>query len=291
MSKTEKNYITIKEILKHSKARHLRYIFLKNQWDKQMNYSENCFPEAVAKDRQFTEFFRSVKILDKEVKIKSTVQSWNETDRALSDKLAQAQKQVHDALCDSFDTDTALNALSELVTVTNAYMGKSTSDTEETRKVPLVRTVSRYIFKMLRVFGVYAEDDWPSLTSNDGAVNVEESMTPIVDALAEYRDQVKKVAKDGPAEVFKASDRLRDEVLPHLGIKLEDRGNQAARWTFVDKETLLAEIEEKAQEKLRKEEEKRVKAEKKRLEAELKERKKQTPPQEFFKTFMAEEYS
>jgi hypothetical protein len=82
------------------------------------------------------------------------------------------------------------------------------------------------------------------------------------------------VAKDGFKEVFAESDKLRDDVLPYLGIKLEDRGNQAARWAFVDKDALLEEIQEKKLEKERKEAEKKALAEKKRLEAELKERKK-----------------
>ena len=50
-------------------------------------------------------------------------------------------------------------------------------------------------------------------------------MTPIVDALANYRDAIKRVAKEGFKEVFAESDKLRDEVLPQLGIKLEDKGN------------------------------------------------------------------
>ena len=122
MSKSEKNYITIKEILAHSNARQLRYIFLKHNWDSSINYSEKSFPEAKAKDKQFTEFFRSVKIMSREVEIKSTNQNWLQADEQLSEKLSQTQKVVHEALCDSFDTPRALNALSDLVVSTNAYM-------------------------------------------------------------------------------------------------------------------------------------------------------------------------
>ena len=89
-----------------------------------------------------------------------------------------------------------------------------------------MRTVSRYVFKILKVFGVYNEEDFATQTGGDQAsVSVEESMAPLVDALATYRDNIKKVAKEGFKEVFAESDRLRDDVLPHLGIKLEDRGN------------------------------------------------------------------
>ena len=43
------------------------------------------------------------------------------------------------------------------------------------RKVALVRSVSRYVLKILKVFGVYGDDDVPNLQGGDGgAVNVEE---------------------------------------------------------------------------------------------------------------------
>lgn len=58
------------------------------------------------------------------------------------------------------------------------------------------------------------------------------------------------------------SDKLRDEVLPHLGIRLEDRGKGVESiWKFEDKDVLLKEIQDKIAEKQRKEEEKRARKE------------------------------
>lgn len=88
---------------------------------------------------------------------------------------------VHEALCDSFDTSTAVNELSNLVVITNAYLQQPGI------KVPLVRQVSGYIFKTLKAFGVYEEDDVP--TSSEGqSTNVEEAITPLMNALSAYRD-------------------------------------------------------------------------------------------------------
>lgn len=57
-------------------------------------------------------------------------------------------------------------------------------------------------------------------------------------------------------------DQLRDEVLPNLGIRLEDRGKGVESiWKYEDKEVLLKEIQAKALEKQRKEEEKRKRKE------------------------------
>jgi cysteinyl-tRNA synthetase len=72
MSKSLKNFTTIKEILEHYNARQIRYMFLIHQWNKLMTYdSEKSLAEAVAKDRQFTEFFRSVKSFTRNLELKA----------------------------------------------------------------------------------------------------------------------------------------------------------------------------------------------------------------------------
>lgn len=45
-----------------------------------------------------------------------------------------------------------------------------------------------------------------------------------MNALSMYRDQVKEKAGEGPKTLFQLSDELRDDILPFLGIRLEDRG-------------------------------------------------------------------
>ena len=61
MSKSLKNFISIKQILEHYTPRQMRMLFLLHGWNVTMNYSpENSFPEAVRKDQQFDEFFKSI---------------------------------------------------------------------------------------------------------------------------------------------------------------------------------------------------------------------------------------
>jgi len=124
------------------------------------------------------------------------------------------QKAVRAALCDSFDTPTAVNELSTLVSAANIYLQT------EGFKVPLVLQVSRYVFKVLSAFGVYESGDLPS---ESGSGNVEDAITPVMNALSNFRDQVKRRAPEGHKVMFQLSDEVRDDVLPFLGIKLEDR--------------------------------------------------------------------
>ena len=72
---------------------------------------------------------------------------------------------------------------------------------------------------------------------------------------------------------------MRDDVLPFVGIKLEDRKqDQPAIWKFADKETLLAERQEKLDKANAAEEAKRAKKE-------LELKKKSTSGADWFKVF------
>ena len=108
-------------------------------------------------------------------------------------------------------------------------------------------TVSRYVFDILKAFGVYEAGDMPSVlgtgNSNETASeSVEDAIRPVMNALSQFRDQIKRHANEGPKEMFRLSDEIRDDVLPFMGIKLEDRKqDQTSIWKFADKETLLAE--------------------------------------------------
>ena len=46
-------------------------------------------------------------------------------------------------------------------------------------------------------------------------------------------------------DILNLCDALRDDVLPHLGVRLEDQEGQSASIKLVDKETLLKERQEK----------------------------------------------
>ena len=89
-------------------------------------------------------------------------------------------------MCDSFDTTTAVNELFTLVNAANIYLKT------DHFKAPLALQVSRFAFNTLSAFGVYESGNLPSFeTEGDTNVNVEDVITPVMNALANYRDQVK----------------------------------------------------------------------------------------------------
>lgn len=122
------------------------------------------------------------------------------------------------------------------------------------------------------------DDNATSEGGQNGSVSREAAIEPLMNVLAKFRDDVKANAGNGPKEVFQISDVLRDDVLPHHNIMLEDRKpGEPAIWKFVDYKVIVAEREEKLKVKQKKEEEKRVKKI-------LDERKKSTPASEWFKS-------
>jgi cysteinyl-tRNA synthetase len=191
---------------------------------------------------------------------------------------------VREALCDSFNTPKVLQELFELMTATNTYIAQSPKEI----KVPLVRQVSKFVFHILKCFGIYEDGDFPSVVgSGDGesSASYEETITPLMNVLLKFRDQVKRGATSDGKEILKLCDELRDDILPYLGIQLEDKGKEEdSIWKLENKEVLIAKREAKIADKLKKEEEKRL-----RKEMELK--KKSTSGKDWFRVMESDKYS
>jgi cysteinyl-tRNA synthetase len=121
--------------------------------------------------------------------------------------------------------------------------------------------------------------------SSGGAENVEEIVMPVLEALAEFREEVRKEARQLRAtRVLELCDQIRDDVLPNLGVRLEDRENQPPALKLVPREELLKEKEDKRlAEEAKKAEKERKKAELAAKEAE-KEAKRRIPPTDLFRS-------
>jgi cysteinyl-tRNA synthetase len=140
------------------------------------------------------------------------------------------------------------------------------------------------VFDILMVFGIYEQGDFPSVTGAGQESGYEDIITPLMNVLSKYRDQVKNNADKGPKDLFKISDELRDDILPYLGIRLEDKGKgKDSVWKCEDKEKLIAERDSKLAAAAKKEEEKR-------LREELALKKKSTSGKDFFQVFEADKY-
>lgn len=57
MSKSLKNFITIRDVLRQHSGRVVRFLFLLTPWDTTMNFSDDSLKAANTKEKEFNEFF------------------------------------------------------------------------------------------------------------------------------------------------------------------------------------------------------------------------------------------
>jgi len=240
MSKSLKNFSTIKEYLSEYSYREIRFLFLLGHWDTVMNFNpETGLKEARAKDHEFKSFFRTVKSVIKLYDIKTNTQKFSAKDFELQKLFYSKKDSIHHHLCNNFNTMDTIDDLSQIVSATSIYM-----QTEKEIKSPLLKEISKYVLFIFKVLGFVKEDEFGY--ENNGSGNTESLITPIMDTLRDFRLDVKAVISGKEIvkkDVFKVLDELRDQKLPNLGIKLEDR-KDGSIWSYVDRETLLKEIRE-----------------------------------------------
>lgn len=230
MSRSLKNFITIKEILELYSPRQLRMFFLLHKWYGTINYSDTSLYESISKEKQFNEFLMNTSAILRTLQLRD-LHKMNDEDKALFKVLEETEQGVHAALCDNFATEVAVEHLSHLVNKTNVYV-------QGHAKFLVLARVREYVEKILRIFG---------LEYGSGASASDSNLEPVMNLLASYRDQVRTAASQkNTAEIFKISDLLRDEHLPKLGFILEDRGKEASIWKKANPDDLRKEAERKA---------------------------------------------
>eukprot|EP00761_Pharyngomonas_kirbyi_P014650 gb/GECH01014680.1/.p1 GENE.gb/GECH01014680.1/~~gb/GECH01014680.1/.p1 ORF type:complete len:1220 (+),score=272.25 gb/GECH01014680.1/:1-3660(+) len=268
MSKSLKNFITIRQALMHYSPRQLRLHFLFTPWGNVMNYQKVGMETAVDKEETFKQFFAFVEnVLRAQGHGTDISQKWGKAEMELHDYLIYTQDKVHEYLCDNINTPDVMNALLSLVSKANAY-GKGNSD----RKALLLRKIAVYITRMLRIFGVITQPVEIGFGDSHGANGAEgglsgqskvDVITPYIDAFAQFRSDIRDAAKKGKSgkEMLGLTDQVRDDVMLPLGVEFEDAGDFL--WKSGDPQQLI----EKRERKRAEEKQKLIKKKTKALEA------------------------
>ena len=210
--------------------------------------------------------------------------------------LESTKVKVHEALMDDFDTPRAIASLMELVRECNRYA--ETADANNQQGVggvstAVVSSVARYVTSILKVFGLVpdASDigfplDCSSSSFSEGnsvsGGSKEQILAPLLDVLTKFREQVRIAAISGDTKaVLAAADALRDDVLPDLGVRMEDKGSGTdvvTVWKLDDPNVLKKERALKQEAQLAKEIQKAETLKKQKE----KEEKAKIPPSEMF---------
>ncbi|XP_066266221.1 cysteine--tRNA ligase, cytoplasmic-like [Branchiostoma lanceolatum] len=282
MSKSLKNFITIQEALSKYSSRQLRLGFLLHSWKDTLDYSSDTMGTAVKYEKMINEFFLTVKdVLRTDA---PPFLKWDKPELQLAESFQQRKEGVHQALCDNIDTRATMDQMRELVSDSNVYL-KEKRDARQQPDHALLGDIATYLTRMLKIFGAIEGEELIGFPvgGTSQVTNLEETVMPYLSTMAEFRDKVRQVARQEKAkEILQLCDGLRDDVLPQLGVRLEDHEGLPPVVKLVDKETLLKEREEKIKIE---EEKRRQKEEKQRKQQELqaaKEAKRRIPPSELF---------
>ncbi|VDO64750.1 unnamed protein product [Haemonchus placei] len=281
MSKSLKNFITIREALQLYTSRQLRFLFLMHNWTDVLDYSTATMDRAMQFEKISNEFFLLVKdLLRKHYKPDSPqgYVKYGTREIQIMDEFSNIKKDIHDALCDSIDTRTVIEKLRDLIGIGNAYINEKEKEGVAPNCL-LLRNIAAFMTDLFVMFGVIPKSGELGFPiDREAGVGSEEMLMPYLNALATFREKVRNIAKDNKViSILEECDRLRDDVLPELGVRLEDR-TQETVVKLCDRDILLREREQKRAIEAAKREEKERKA----AERAEKEALKRIPPQEMF---------
>jgi len=262
MSKSLKNFVTIREALTVFTARQLRLMFLLSPWEKPITYGESMLAEMKAKEATLKNFFGSVTAALRDYQNAATkdptttLARWEAEEVSLQKDLETCRTTVHKALLDNINLPGAMAGISELINRVNVYLAsrqRSAATGGPLAQGLLLRRCGSYVTKILSVFGLVnlgGQGDVLGFGADegDGPTGDSTAFDGLMDAFARFRDTVRQLSREKAphGDLLGRCDQVRDEELVDLGIRLEDRsGELGAVWKRDNPTTLRMEIAEK----------------------------------------------
>uniref|UniRef100_A0A0V0J4L5 cysteine--tRNA ligase n=2 Tax=Schistocephalus solidus TaxID=70667 RepID=A0A0V0J4L5_SCHSO len=169
MSKSLKNFVTIRKALEKHSSRQLRFAFLLHSWRDTLDYSADTMSQALAFDKTVTDFLfnvsHAVRLMSNENAANGPLPAADDISKAI----LNAEKEIYDALCDSVDTRRAMAVLRELIGTFNqadCTYPLAASSPHLIPKVHQAYCLAAFILRLLRIFGAAdrtaVSQVWPS---------------------------------------------------------------------------------------------------------------------------------
>jgi len=200
MSKSLKNFITVREALQKYNPQILRMYFALHKYNSPISFSHNELDRAKNIWDSFQSFWRKVNGLPSEIK-------WTEKSRSILNNLIRTKKENTIALHDDLNLPLVILNLTNLISLTHSFI--------EDNIYPIAaKMVVKYTQNLLQDLG------FPVITYTNNNTD------DIIQTLVDFRSDVRKSAGN-KQQLYTLTDTLRNETLPKLGIKLEDQGNRS----------------------------------------------------------------
>ncbi|KAL0265869.1 UNVERIFIED_CONTAM: hypothetical protein PYX00_011586 [Menopon gallinae] len=207
MSKSLKNFVTIRDILKSAGPRTLRMLFLLHNWGSDMEFGVQSLEYARSVEQKIANFLSLCEARGRTGS--ATEEDAAETGDAIL-LLKKTRDGVHEALCNNVDTRRAVLLLSDLVS--------SVRKRAESIDSAVLAMIGGYIRRMCRIFGL--------LGGEDAGWGAELDVARI---LCKFRGEVRKFARERRphSELYKMCDEVREE-LRQAGYVIEDSGDSSS---------------------------------------------------------------
>lgn len=154
MSKSLKNFISIDDALRDYTARQLRLAFMLSPWSSRLDFKRDLIADTKAKEETIDNFFTNVKARLAETQSKGMntdgKHHFDEPEKQLLEDLSRAQQAFRAALCDSFNTQAAVQVLLDLIQKVNVYFAQRGRD----YNIEPVRVIAQWITRQLVMFGL-----------------------------------------------------------------------------------------------------------------------------------------
>ncbi|KAL9104534.1 MAG: hypothetical protein Q9187_008887 [Circinaria calcarea] len=186
MSKSLKNFTTIREALERGDwtPRALRIVFLLGGWKEGIEITDDLVKAGSAWEDKVNNFFINVNDL-----LERQADNSPSGDRIDSQKLAEAlgkaQLETYNALCDSFNTPSAMTKISELISTYNTA-DKSQRDEQRTKDV------AKWVTSMVNIFGLNGSASAADSTIGWSGISIPEAAVPFIYPLSEVRDELRR---------------------------------------------------------------------------------------------------
>ncbi|KMV65576.1 cysteinyl-tRNA-synthetase [Encephalitozoon cuniculi EcunIII-L] len=201
MSKSLKNFTTIKEALKTISPRQLRVLFLHHQWNKDMNYEKEHLKFAETIEKKIFNFMSVAESMRKNALAFETLEN---ADREVLRELGNVQEAVHAALLDNVDTPAVMKRIVEMINFTNARIKTISPST--------VLVVKDYIKEITDVLGLSEEERQESPGED-----------LIAQLLSNFRESIREMArrKEPYSKFLEKCDWIRESIKDY-GYIIED---------------------------------------------------------------------
>ncbi|XP_078513661.1 putative cysteine--tRNA ligase, mitochondrial isoform X2 [Lissotriton helveticus] len=245
MSKSLKNYITIKDFLKTYSADQFRMFCLRCKYRSAVDFSDDSMHEAKSTLHTISSF-----INDANAYMKGQLMCHPVREDLLWETLANTKVNVKAALADDFDTPRAVDSVMDLIHHGNRQLKAVTKETESSPSSPVVYgTMVSYIEQFFDTLGISFEGSQVVAKDRSSAM-----LHKVIDELVDFRSKVRNyalAAHEGSASdqtsvptaekqqqkekrqqllrerepLIQACDVVRQD-LSAFGINIKDRGNK-----------------------------------------------------------------